>query len=235
MSDCGSRQGTTPARATSRGRRAPLHAGCLLLALAACDAAATLRDPSADAFRTAAPSSFVARVVTSAGAFEMELDRSWSPAGVDRFYHLARLGFYRGARFYRVNEQYAQFGFTGRPELDTLWMSAGIADEPVVGSNERGAVSFARAGAGSRSFILFINRRANTHLDELEWRGVVGFPPIGRVRAGMEVVDALYGGYGEEPLLFEDSISAGGNGFLDRRFPGLDSITAIEIIDDQDR
>lgn len=236
MSDCGWRQRKAHTRTSTPGRRSPPRALVLMLLVVGtgCDGRAALGDPSSADFAEAAPDSFVARVLTSAGAFDMELHRSWSPAGVDRFFHLARLGFYEGARFYRVNDQYAQFGFTGRPAMDTLWMTAGLPDEPVVGSNERGAVSFARGGPGSRSFILFINRSSNTHLDALEWRDVMGFPPIGRVRAGMDVVDGLYDGYGEEPLLLEDSISSGGNEFLDRRFPRLDSIVAIEIIDDRD-
>lgn len=202
----------------------------LALAFTACNDRDALRDPSADVFTRPAPETFVARVGTSAGTFELELQRALSPAAVDRFFHLARLGFYEGARFYRVNDQYAQFGFTGDPALDTLWLAAGLPDEPTMASNLRGAVSFARDGPGSRSFILFINRSSNPHLDDLEWRGVVGFPPIGHVRSGMEVVDALHDGYGEEPLLHEDSLTAQGNAFLDRRFPRLDSIEGIEII-----
>lgn len=222
------------ARARVRASHRAVAFTALLLAPLGCDSRAALRDPASDVFTDPAPESFAARVVTSAGTFELELHRSWSPAAVDRFYHLARLGFYEGARFYRVNDQYAQFGFTGEPALDTLWLGAGLPDEPVVDSNVRGAVSFARGGPASRSFIVFINRSPNTHLDELEWQGVVGFPPIGRVRSGMEVVDALHDGYGEEPLLMEDSLTTGGNAFLDRRFPGLDSIAGIEIIVDTD-
>ena len=93
-------------------------------------------------------------------------------------------------------------------------------------------VSFARAGAETRSVILFINRGDNSNLDQLAWRGVLGFPPVGRIESGMEVVDALYGGYGEEPLQWEDSIAAAGNAFLDRRYPLLDSIIRVGVVED---
>ena len=69
----------------------------------------------------------------------------------------------------------------------------------------------------------------NSNLDQLAWNGVVGFPPVGRVVSGMDVVDALHSGYGDEPMQFEDSIATVGNPFLDRTFPLLDSITAVSV------
>jgi cyclophilin family peptidyl-prolyl cis-trans isomerase len=180
----------------------------------------------------AAPDSFVVAFETSAGEFHVALRRDWSPAGVDRVYELARSNFYAGARIYRVNERYAQFGYTGRPEVDAEWIDRAIPDEPVRASNVRGSVSFARGGPESRSVILFINRGDNSNLDAMEWRGVLGFPPIGRVVRGMEVVDALHGGYGEEPLQWEDSIASIGNPFLDRRYPLLDSIIRVRVVEE---
>jgi cyclophilin family peptidyl-prolyl cis-trans isomerase len=162
----------------------------------------------------------------------MELHREWSPMGVDRVHRLALANFYAGARIYRVNPRYAQFGYTGRPRLDSVWVGDALPDEPVRASNVRGTVSFARGGPGTRSVILFVNRSDNTDLDGLEWRGVLGFPPVGRIRSGMDVVDALHEDYGDDPLQWEDSIAALGNGFLDRRFPGLDSIIGVRIVED---
>ena len=207
----------------------------LAVAAAACgdgvrDAAdAALREA---ALREAVPDSFLVVFETSAGEFRMGLHRDWSPAGVDRVYQLARMNFYAGARIYRVNERYAQFGYTGRPQVDSVWIDDAIPDESVRESNVRGMVSFARAGAETRSVILFINRGDNSNLDQLAWRGVLGFPPVGRIESGMEVVDALYGGYGEEPLQWEDSIAAAGNAFLDRRYPLLDSIIRVGVVED---
>jgi cyclophilin family peptidyl-prolyl cis-trans isomerase len=131
-----------------------------------------------------------------------------------------------------VNPRYAQFGYTGRPRLDSIWVGHPLPDEPVLASNVRGTVSFARGGPGTRSVILFVNRSDNTDLDRLEWRGVLGFPPVGRIRSGMEVVDALHADYGDDPLQWEDSIAALGSAFLDRRYPGLDSIIGVRIVED---
>ena len=212
------------ARRRRRGRGLPrVVVVWLLVALAAC---------SGDAADGGAPGEpFTVRFETSTGPVEIEFVPEWSPLAVERVRELARMGYWEGARVYRVNEQYAQFGYSGRPALDSTWIPAGIPDEPPRASNVRGTVSFARAGPSSRSAILFINRVDNAMLDSMEWRGVLGFPPVGRVVSGMEAVDRLHAEYGDDPVQFEDSIAAVGNPFLDRAYPGLDSILAVEIVD----
>src|SRR5690606_36780527 len=82
------------------------------------------RDAAADQM----PDSFLVSLQTSAGEIRMMLYHAWSPAAVERAHELIEDGFYDGARFYRVNDQYAQFGFSGRPALDTLWMSPRLPD-----------------------------------------------------------------------------------------------------------
>lgn len=176
-----------------------------------------------------APDSFTVAFESSEGPFAIEFVRAWSPAAVDRVYALADMGYWDGARFYRVNERYAQFGYSGDPSLDSMWVQRGLPDEPSLESNVRGTVSFARGGPGTRSSILFINRTDNADLDDLDWNGVVGFPPVGRVVSGMDILDGLYAGYGDEPMQWEDSIAAVGNPFLDRRYPRLDSITDVSL------
>jgi len=176
------------------------------------------------------PETFRVTFETSAGPFEVEFVRDWSPAAVDRVLELAEVDFWAGSRIYRVNERYAQFGYSGRPEIDAEWIAEGLPDEPTRSSNVRGSVSFARGGPGTRSAILFINRSDNTDLDELAWNGVTGFPPVGRVVSGMESVDELYAGYGDTPMQWEDSIAGIGNPFLDREYPELDSITSLNLL-----
>lgn len=192
----------------------------------ACEPSGRLIDPSDT---TRAPETFVVSFETSAGPFDIEFVRAWSPAGVDRVYQLAGLEFWDGARIYRVNDRYAQFGYSGRPALDSIWIPASIPDEPVVESNLRGSVSFARGGPDTRSAILFINRSNNNDLDDLSWNDVLGFPPVGRVTSGMDNVDRLFSGYGDEPMQWEDSIAQVGNPFLDRAYPDLDSITGTSV------
>lgn len=175
------------------------------------------------------PETFRVSFTTNEGVIEVEFVQEWSPIAVRRVHELGRLGYWDGARIYRVNDRYAQFGYSGQPELDAEWIQAGIPDEPPASSNVRGTVSFARGGPGTRSAILFINRSDNTDLDDLQWNGVLGFPPVGRVVEGMDVVDALYSGYGDTPMQWEDSIASVGNAFLDRMYPELDSITDVSL------
>lgn len=198
---------------------------CSLLIMGAAGCAERTPSPTSEP----APETFRVSFETSAGSFTVEFERALSPLAVDRVYQLAREGFWEGARIYRVNDRYAQFGYSGQPALDSMWVPQGVPDEPVMASNVRGSVSYARAGPGTRSTILFINRADNDNLDDMEWNGVLGFPPVGRVVEGMESVDALYSAYGDAPMQWEDSISAVGNPFLDRAYPGLDSIASVNL------
>lgn len=217
-------------------RRQTQRSLCALLAVAtlACGGAKThqaLWEPSASDLAVQAPDSFTATFETSAGDFVVEFYRDWAPLGVDRVYHLTRYNFYAGARFFRVNPGLVQFGLSGQPALDSVWADLTIQDDPLVGSNTRGAVSFAKAGPGSRNIQLFINRQDNPLYDTC---CAGGFPPIGRVVSGMETVDALFDGHGESPVNDQDSIMALGNNFLDQRYPGLDTITVTRVVDSRD-
>lgn len=187
-----------------------------------------LWEPSASDLSVQAPDSFTATFATSAGDFVVAFYRDWAPLGVDRIYHLTRYDFYAGARFFRVNPGLVQFGLSGQPALDSVWADLAISDDPLVGSNTRGTVSFAKSGPGSRNTQLFINRQDNTAYDTC---CAGGFPPVGRVVSGMEVVDSFNPAYGETPVMFQDSIMTVGNAFLNRRFPGLDTIAGTRAVE----
>ena len=201
-----------------------------LWVLVSCGPNAALWQPTPETLAAAAPDSFVAEFVTSEGAFDVAMHRAWSPLGVDRMYHLIGNDFYAGARFYRVVGGFvAQWGFSGDPTLDSIWEGLPIDDEPVVESNVRGAVSYARGGARTRSYTLFVNLVDNQRLDELPAGGVVGYPPIGRVVRGLDVIDGFYPGYTDDPP-DQDSIAQLGNVYLRRRYPQLDSIVGTRIV-----
>lgn len=185
-------------------------------------------EPSAADLAAQAPDSFMATFETSAGDFVVQFYRDWAPLGVDRVYHLTRYNFYAGSRFFRVNPGLVQFGLTGQPPLDSIWVNLTIPDDPLVRSNTRGMVSFAKAGPGSRNTQLFINRQDNPIYDTC-CSG--GFPPVGRVVSGMEIIDSFYAGHGEAPVRYQDSIMIAGNEFLDQRFPQLDTITATRAVE----
>jgi len=83
---------------------------------------ATLLDPNSSFWETPAPRAFEARVETSKGTFVLSIERDWAPRGADRFYNLARAGFYDDSRFSRVVPGFiAQFGIPGDPAIATLW------------------------------------------------------------------------------------------------------------------
>lgn len=186
-----------------------------------------LWEPSAADLAVQAPDSFTATFETSAGDFVVEFYRDWAPLGVDRVYHLTRYNFYAGSRFFRINPALVQFGLSGQPGLDSVWADLTITDDPLVGSNTRGTVSFAKAGPGTRNTQLFINRRDNPLYDTC---CAGGFPPVGMVVSGMEVVDSLYAGHGDAPVMYQDSIMVIGNEFLDQQYPRLDTIARARAV-----
>src|SRR5260221_10253585 len=49
-----------------------------------------------------APDSYRVTFETSKGPIVLEVTRAWAPLGADRFYTLAKHGFFDGARFFRV-------------------------------------------------------------------------------------------------------------------------------------
>jgi peptidyl-prolyl cis-trans isomerase A (cyclophilin A) len=178
---------------------------------------------------SASPDSFRVKFVTTKGDFTVEVTRAWAPKGADRFYRLAKEGYFRDIRFFRVLPGFmAQFGLSGNPALNAKMDSLRIPDDPVTQSNKRGMVTFATAGPDTRSNQFFINYGDNASLD------AQGFSPFGRVIDGMKVVDALYGGYGEGAPNgagpSQDSIMTKGNEYLQRAFPKLDYIKSATIV-----
>ena len=186
--------------------------------------------PDAATATAAAPDSFRARFETSAGDFVIAVHRAWAPRGADRFHELVRSGYYDGARFFRVISGFmVQFGLHGDPTVSAEWRERRIPDDPVRRTNVRGMVTFATAGAGTRTTQVFINYGSNDRLDAM------GFAPFGQVIEGMEVVDRLYAGYGEGAPQGrgpnQGRIQMEGNAYLERAFPRLDYVRRATIIE----
>ena len=95
-----------------------------------------LTSPDVQALAQPAPDTVRVRFETSKGPFVIAAYRDWSPNGVDRFYHLARLGYFDGVRFFRVLSGFmAQFGLHGDPAVNAVWNDRSIPDDPVTHSN----------------------------------------------------------------------------------------------------
>ncbi len=180
------------------------------------------------ALNARAPAIYKANFDTSKGPFVLEVHRDWAPNGADRFYNLVKNGFYDNDRFFRVISGFmVQFGINGDPRISAVWQNANIPDDPVRVSNQRGYITFATAGPNTRTTQVFINYADNRALDRQ------GFSPFGRIVSGMNVVDALYAGYGEGAPQglgpSQERIQKQGNAYLIRDFSKLDYIKKATI------
>ena len=190
-------------------------------------AAPTFADPSK--LTEKAPESFKAQFETTKGKITIEVTRSLSPNGSDRFYNLVRSGYFKDIAFFRVIPGFmCQFGIHGDPAVAAKWQQANIPDDAVKGSNTRGAITFATAGPNTRTTQLFINFGNNVNLDGM------GFSPFGKIVEGMDVVDKINGEYGEGAPggrgPGQGRIQAEGNAYLKKDFPNLDYINSASIL-----
>jgi cyclophilin family peptidyl-prolyl cis-trans isomerase len=163
---------------------------------------------------------------TTVGKFSIEVNREWAPVGAHRFYQLVKDGFYDECGFFRVVPGFmVQFGLAADPALTAKWKRE-IPDDPVVKSNTRGYVTFAKTGApNSRTAQVFINYGDNSRLDADQ------FAPFGRVTSGMDVVEKINAAHGEQPN--QGAITSQGNSYLKGNFPQLDYVnTATLVVDD---
>jgi len=180
-----------------------------------------------------APDAFRAEFQTTAGSFTVKAIRDWSPAGVDRLYQLVKSDFFTDVAIFRVQPEYVvQFGISDDPDVNDFWERHPLPDEPVKKGNLKGTVAYAREGAKSRTTQLFINYQDNVKLDTVNFNGLRGFPPIGRVVEGMQVVESFYSDYGFEPAEKQDSIYKMGNAYLREHYPGLDYVEEARVLND---
>lgn len=175
-----------------------------------------------------APATFRVRFDTTKGPFVVSVTRSWASMGADRFYNLVKRGYYDDVAFFRVLPGFmAQVGIHGAPEVNAKWRGARIPDDVREKSNTRGRVTFAMGGPNTRTTQIFFNYGDNSRLDGM------GFPPFGEVVEGMEVLESLYGGYGEGapsgPGPDQGRLQGEGNAYLKAAYPLLDYIKTARL------
>jgi peptidyl-prolyl cis-trans isomerase A (cyclophilin A) len=170
-----------------------------------------------------APEIFRVNFDTSRGPVVVEVTRAQAPHGADHLFTLVQAHYFDGARFYRVVPGFmVQWGAAADPLVSKTW-DGPIPDDPVKGTNSRGTLTFAmQSEPNSRTTHLFINFADNPRLDGL------GFAPIGKVVGGMENVDRIYAGDGENPD--QNEIREQGNAYLGREFPRLDFIKTARLV-----
>lgn len=207
----------------------------LLLALACACFARGPRNPGyPPEVEAVAPDSFDVEMLTTKGIIVVRAYRAWSPHGADRFYTLVRQQYFDSVAFHRtINRFVAQFGIHGDTAVARAWQRRTIPDDTLRAKNERGTLSYARGGPATRSTQLFFNLVDNTpRLDTLNG---FGFPPIGRIVQGLDVLDSLNYEYSGTrgvqmfPGPSQDSLRRQGNAYLAREFPRLDYIVRARI------
>mmetsp|Transcript_2767 Transcript_2767/g.4750 ORF Transcript_2767/g.4750 Transcript_2767/m.4750 type:complete len:182 (-) Transcript_2767:33-578(-) len=160
----------------------------------------------------------------NSGKVTIQTKPSWAPIGVERFHDLVDSGFFAGCRFFRVVPNFVvQFGINGDPAVEKSWKAKGnLKDDPVVGTNQRGTITFATSGPNTRTTQMFINTNpvGNKFLDKQ------GFSPIGEIISGMEFVDQINEEYRELPN--QGKINNRGNEYLDKEFPRLSFIASAK-------
>lgn len=177
-----------------------------------------------------APDAFKVKFVTTKGDFTIEVHRAWAPNGADRFYNLAKIGYFDGVKFFRViNGFMAQVGIHGDPAVSAKWRGAMIADDRSIGQhNTRGMVTFAMAGPNTRTTQFFLNFNDNSNLDSMN------FPPFGKIVEGEAILDQLYRGYGEGAPSGagpdQGRIQMEGNSYLNAEFPKLDAVVTARLV-----
>jgi len=173
-----------------------------------------------------APEQYNVKFVTTRGEFTLTVTRAWAPLGADRFYTLVKHHFYDNASIFRVVPDFvAQFGISAYPAVTNAWKGTDIKDDPTTQSNKRGYVTFATAGANTRTTQVFINLKDNTFLDSR------GFAPFGVVDAdGMKVVGMFYDQYGDNAGPDQGKIETQGKPYVDKGWPKLDTIKSATLL-----
>lgn len=177
-----------------------------------------------------APEQFQVKFRTTKGDFVAEVNRAWSPNGVDRFYNMVKVGYFDDIAIFRAVPNFMfQFGIHGNPAVNDDWGESQIEDDPVVGiSNLPGTLCFAKTGQpNSRSTQMFVNLGQNVPLDGQ------GFTPFGKVVEGMDIVRSINTEYGENPRGedIQGRFKREGNEFILDRFPRVDLIRSVEIVE----
>lgn len=195
----------------------------------AAEARALLLQPEQRYWSEPAPARYDVTIETTQGAFVIAVERALAPRGADRFYRLVRAGYFDDSRFFRIVPGFiAQFGIPGDPAVAQVWKDRAMPDDSARTSNVRGTIAYAMTGPNTRTTQLFISLVDNRRLD------AQGFAPLGRVVSGMDVVDRLYGGYGESAgggmrAGKQDRMMTEGNRHLDQDFPKLDRLIRARV------
>jgi peptidyl-prolyl cis-trans isomerase A (cyclophilin A) len=199
----------------------------LALGLGACGGSKPA--PSSSVSNQPVPGVYRVQFATNKGRLVVQVNKEWAPEGAERFYRLVQQHFYDETRFFRVVRNFVvQFGINGDPTVAARWRNMIIRDDAVKQSNTRGRIAFATSGPNTRTTQVFFSLGDNSRLDQR------GFAPFGEVVEGMDVLERLYGAYGDGPPNGagpdQEQIETQGNAYLEAKFPSLDYIRTARIL-----
>jgi cyclophilin family peptidyl-prolyl cis-trans isomerase len=171
---------------------------------------------------------YVVRLKTNIpGDVVINVTRAWAPLGADHFKTLIQSDYFSSpAAFFRVVPNFVvQFGISGDPATNKKWTTP-IKDDPVTQSNVAGSIVYATAGPNTRTTQFFVNYKDNSFLDKQ------GFAPFGTVVEGMDLLKKVMnptprssGG------VSQGSYKSKGQAWIEKRYPGINSITNVAIED----
>jgi len=136
------------------------------------------------------------QLVLSQGTIELELDPTAAPVTVNNFLNYVNTGFYNGTIFHRVIKDFViqGGGFTAgnpNPVPKTPTFAPIVLESNRGLSNVRGSLAMARtASPDSATSQYYINVVDNPSLD-YKSEQEPGYAVFGRVRAGLDIVDAI--------------------------------------------
>jgi peptidyl-prolyl cis-trans isomerase A (cyclophilin A) len=95
------------------------------------------------------------------GEVVIELYQDWAPKGVHRFIRLMEDDYFTNMKMFRsIPDFITQFGLAGDPKKTAKW-NHNIQDDPVKQTNALGTITFATAGANTRTTQLFFNTKVS--------------------------------------------------------------------------
>ena len=117
-----------------------------------------------------------------------------------------------------------QFGIAASPPETSKWDKP-IVDDPVIIPNKQWTVTYATAGADTRTTQLFINTVDNTQLDDM------GFSPFGIVTSGYNTVLSIYNPTPDNSNgVNQEEYTRLGNDWILKKYPEISMITSSSIL-----
>lgn len=144
---------------------------------------------------------YLARMETSHGVIELELNRDKAKETVDNFLHYVRSGYYEGTLFHRIEKDYIVQGGGFRKNSKGDYVPKDTGKRGAVKSqsnnglaNSKGTIAAARRAhdKDSAKSEFYFNLADNKALDEPLPAGS-GFTVFGKVTKGMDVIEKIGG------------------------------------------